>query len=115
MGGVIDDEDKFDSAIIAKYGKETIFDPKDSWTPEKEQDFLKQSKELAEREKQYLSKKQRIGYKGFYVSKALLSKIKKDRVCQLCKQYSFDFRDDFYQEKYKCCWICYIKHFEVSK
>ncbi len=50
-------------------------------------------------------------YKGFLVSKKLLTRENK-RDCPVCKQYSFSAKDDLYMSKFECCFNCYIQYVE---
>ena len=98
---------KIEQAIEEKYGEDTIQDPKSSWTPQKEKQYLEQIKKLAKSEKL----REKVEVEGVLMPKKLFRK-ESIRTCPQCKIYSFKMKDDLYMAKYKCCFICYLKHVE---
>jgi phage FluMu gp28-like protein len=102
---------KVEKAIAKKYGEEAIKNPKSHWTEEKEKEYLKQIKELAEKEKRKKEFKEKVEKDGFFLPKNLINKNSK-RKCSTCGIYSFDMKDDLYINKYECCFGCYIQYVE---
>lgn len=102
---------KLEKAISDRWGEEAIQNPKKFWTPEKEEDHLEQLKSFYKKKffKQAADSKQK--YKGFLVSKKLLSK-EVERECPVCLSYSFSSQDDVYMTKFECCFKCYIQYVE---
>ena len=102
---------KIEQAISKKYGNDAIQNPKDNWTDEKEEEYLKQMRKLSEKEYGLIEKDQKVEVNGVLVPKKLLNK-ESNRTCPVCDTYSFDVRDDVYMNKYDCCRDCYVKHVE---
>jgi hypothetical protein len=102
---------KLEQAIAEKYGKETIQNPRSTWTQEKEQKYLEEIKEIYKQELQNKTYDEKIEANGFFVSKKLLTN-KEDRTCPACFVYSFEQKDDVYMNKYDCCYRCYLKFVE---
>ena len=102
---------KLEKAIKEKYGEEAIQNPKKYWNPDKEESHQEDVKQFYKRKffKQTQNSKEK--YKGFLVSKKLLSRENK-RDCPVCKQYSFSVKDDLYMSKFECCFGCYIQYVE---
>ena len=100
---------KLERAISKKYGEEAIQNPKSTWDPEKEKEYLRQLKEI-ESEGSHL-RCEKVEIQGFLAEKKLLNK-ETDRICDVCSTYSFDMKDDIYMIKYGACFKCYIKHIE---
>ena len=100
-----------EQAIAKKYGAATIVNPQAGWTPEREEEYLRQAKllaaELAERE----SQNEKVEVDGVLMPKKLLNRETK-RVCPVCADYSFNWRDDLYMTKFDCCGNCYIQWVE---
>jgi len=102
---------RLEQAIAKKYGKETIQNPRSTWTQEKEQKYLEEIKEIHKQELQNKTYDEKIEANGFFVSKKLLTN-KEDRTCPTCFVYSFEQKDDVYMNKYDCCYRCYLKFVE---
>ena len=98
---------KLEQAIAKKYGEEAVQHPMSEWTEEKEKKYLEQIKELKEEEDEKTKKELK---NGFLLSKKLINV--SERICPVCKVYSFSKHDDVYMSKYKCCFKCYIKYVE---
>ena len=98
---------KVEKAISEKYGEETIQDPRKTWDDEKEKEYLKQIKKIAEETKP----KEKIEVEGVLLPKKLFTKESK-RTCPVCNVYSSEGRDDLYMAKFKCCYKCYIYNVE---
>ena len=100
---------KLERAISKKYGEEAIQNPKSTWDPEKEKEYLRQLKELEHARKSNESEKVEI--QGFLAEKKLLNR-ETDRICNTCSTYSFDLKDDIYMIKYDACFKCYVQYIE---
>ena len=98
---------KVERAIEDKYGSDTIQNPVSNWTPEKEEEYLKQIKEISRLEKP----KEKIEVNGVLLPIKLFIQESK-RTCPVCEIYSFNAKDDLYMAKFKCCFKCYIQHVE---
>lgn len=66
-------------------------------TKEKEEEFKRQWKELAEKEKKISS------------ANPLINVVEK-RKCTLCGKFSLDSEDDIYLEKFEICYKCYLNN-----
>lgn len=95
---------KIEQAIEEKYGEDTVQDPKSTWTPEKENEYLEQIKKLTKLEKT----KEKVEVEGVLMPKKLFRK-ESTRTCQQCNVYSFNLKDDLYMAKFKCCYKCYLR------
>jgi hypothetical protein len=104
-------EIKVEKAIAEKYGEEAVQHPSKNWDEEKEQDYLEQLKELAQKVKRLTEKTEKMEVQGVLISKKLLNK-DSNRVCSVCDVYSFDRRDDVYMSKFGCCNKCHIQWIE---
>lgn len=100
-----------EKAISEKYGAETIQNPKNLWSKEKEEQYLQQIKKLQEKADRLQQKIEKVELSGFLISKKLLNK-DSNRTCTVCNTYSFDSKDDVYTNKFNCCFKCYIQHVE---
>ena len=100
-----------EKAISEKYGAETVQNPKNLWSKEKEEQYLVQIKKLQEKTDRLQQKIEKVELSGFLISKKLLNK-DSNRTCSVCNTYSFDSKDDVYTNKFDCCFGCYIQHVE---
>jgi hypothetical protein len=100
-----------EKAIIKKFGKETIVNPKSGWTDEKEQEYLEELKLFYAKQCKTAEDTEKTKEEGFLLSKNLINK-KSKRVCLTCEIYSFDMKDDLYMNKFDCCFKCYIQWVE---
>jgi|TARA_R110000824_G_scaffold141163_1_gene307614 hypothetical protein len=105
---------KIEQAIQKKYGNEAVQNPKKFWNKEKEDDYLTQIEELAQKQNTIAEKTEKIEVDGFLISKKLLNR-ESNRKCPVCGIYSFDGRDDVYMNKFNCCHDCYIKWVEFRE
>lgn len=102
---------RVEKAIAEKYGKETVKNPRDSWSPEKEEEYQEQLKKFLDRTRQTTAEKEKVDINGVLISKKLLNR-DTNRTCPVCSEYSFSFKDDVYMNKFECCFECYVKHVE---
>jgi len=102
---------QLEQAIVKKYGKEAIDNPKANWSEAKEKEYLEQLAKLSQKEQKTYDKVEKMEKDGFFLSKNLINK-RSNRVCPICETYSFSSRDDVYVNKFQCCWNCYIKWVE---
>ena len=102
---------RVEKAIAEKYGKQTVENPRASWTPEKEEEYQEQLKKFLDRTHQSAAEKEKVEINGVLISKKLLNR-DANRTCPVCSEYSFSFKDDVYMNKYECCFECYVKHVE---
>ena len=104
----LNDIARFEQAIAKKYGPEAIEDPRKHWNDEKEKSYQDQIKKLAEKERSFEEKDDKVEVDGFLISKKLLNKDTTRRTCPVCKTYSYKIRDDVFMNKFECCHKCYI-------
>ena len=102
---------RLEKAIKKKYGVDTIINPKSGWTDEKEKEYLKQIKEFYDQKNERDKEAEKIQKDGFFLPKNLINK-KSNRNCPVCDIYSFSAKDNFYMNKYKCCFMCFIQWVE---
>ena len=102
---------KLEKAIAKKYGEAAVQNPAKFWDEEKEKEYLEQIKELQRKEinKKLSESKKDVG--GFFISEKLINR-ETNRQCPLCGEYSFIKKDGLYMNKFKCCYKCYMNHFE---
>jgi hypothetical protein len=105
---------KIEKAVKEQYGDEAIKNPKADWTDEAEISYLEQLKQMAEKERLWRSKTEKVEVgEGVFVSKKLLKpEDAADRDCPVCKNYSLNPKDDLYINKFQCCWSCYINYIQ---
>ncbi len=100
-----------EKAISEKYGEETIVNPQSEWTEEKEKEYIKQSKELYNKNKRISEFADKIDVNGIKVSKKLLNR-ESLRSCPVCGSFPKKTMDDVCLIKFQCCNNCYIKFVE---
>lgn len=100
-----------EKAISVKYGKKAAMNPKSDWDEAKEKEYLQQLKELTTKESLSEEQVEKVENNGFLISKKLLNK-DTNRICTVCKKYSFELTDDLYMAKFECCKGCYIEYVE---
>jgi hypothetical protein len=108
----LNDIARFEQAIAKKYGPEAIENPRKHWNDEKEKSYQDQIKKLAEKERAFEEKDDKVEVGGFLISKKLLNKDTTRRTCPVCKTYSYKIRDDVFMNKFECCYNCYIQWVE---
>ena len=102
---------KVEKAIAEKYGKEAVQNPRENWTPDKEEEYKQQLKDFLERTRKDNATNEKVDINGVLISKKLLNR-DTNRTCPVCYKYSFSSMDDVYMNKYECCFECYIKYVE---
>ncbi len=102
---------RLEKAISQRWGEEAIQNPKKYWTPEKEKKHEQQVREFYRRKFFKDQKESKENYKGFLVTKKLLSR-ENTRDCPVCGSFSFSMKDDLYMTKYECCFSCYVQWVE---
>ena len=100
---------KVEKEIAKKYGEETVQNPRNGWTDEKEQQYVNQLKDLYKKRNE--EEQEHIEVNGVFVSNKLFTKETK-RSCPVCNTYSFKSNDDVYMSKFECCEKCYIQWVE---
>ena len=108
----LNDIARFEKAIAKKYGPEAIENPRKHWNDEKEKSYQDQIKKLAEKERSFEEKDDKVEVGGFLISKKLLNKDTTRRTCPVCKTYSYKVRDDVFMNKFECCYNCYVQWVE---
>ena len=103
-----------EKAISEKYGKDTVQDFRSKWDEEKERHYLEQLKEQNKRNQISRGKKSKKQVGDVFISKPLRSK-KNERVCPVCKTYSFSTEDDLYMNRFQCCCKCYYDFIDHSE
>ena len=100
-----------EKAIKEKYGELATMNPKMFWDTEKEKQYIEDSKSTAKQQLNNENSREKMDLGGILIPKKLINKnINKN--CTVCKQYSFNKKDDVYLNKFSSCYICYIKHIE---
>jgi len=102
---------KLEKAISEKYGETAAINPRSLWNEEKEKKFIDTLKDSYKKEDTSLKTKEKVEFEGVLINKKLL-KNSNSKVCDCCKNYSLDKKDDVYLLKYKTCLNCYIKYIE---
>ena len=103
-----------EKAIREKYGNEAVQNPRSNWDEEKEKEYLEQIKELYKKQTSQQNTTSKVLVDGVLIPKKLLNR-DSNRTCPVCKVYSFEGRNDLYMNRYKCCYKCYIKDFELGE
>ena len=102
---------KVERQIEKRWGSEAIENPKKHWTPEKEKKHSEEVKEFYKRQAFRDIKNSKEKFKGFLISKKLLTK-ENERECPVCESYSFSSKDDLYMARFECCFKCYVEWVE---
>lgn len=102
---------KLEKAIEEKYGTEAINNPASHWTPDREPEYIKESKELLKKETLSERTKEKVDFDGVLIPKKLINK-NNNRHCPYCSTYSFDKKDDVYFAKFGSCIKCFVKYIE---
>lgn len=102
---------RLEKAISERWGEESIQNPRSFWTPDKEEKYLQQIKSFYKKTFFRQAKNSKEKYKGFLISKKLLTK-ENNRHCPVCDSYSFSAQDDLYMTRFECCFKCYVQWVE---
>ena len=71
--------------------------------------LVKLEKAISKKQDKLNEQNEKVEVDGVLISKKLLNREYAKRNCPVCKEYSFDLKDDAYMSKYECCLKCYIK------
>lgn len=96
-----------EKAVKEKYGEEATLNPKQFWDEEKEKEYIQQVKEASINEYKNLETQEKIEVDGILIPKKLISR-SNNKECSLCKNYSFNKKDDLYLNKFNACYKCYM-------
>lgn len=96
-----------EKAINDKYGSETTVNPKQFWDEVKEKNFSEQQKEFSKKLSDNNKTREKVEVDGVLLPKKLLNK-SVNRVCETCKKYSFNKKDDLYMIKFSVCYKCFM-------
>tara|TARA_R110000824_G_scaffold389082_3_gene584976 strand:- start:84 stop:461 length:378 start_codon:yes stop_codon:yes gene_type:complete len=102
---------KLEKAIIDKYGKKGIHNPRSDWNPEKEKEYLKELKKINEKHFAQERFQEKINKDGVLLSKKLLMK-SGNASCPICTRYDLKVRDEIFILRWECCERCYITYIE---
>lgn len=102
---------KIEKAIAEKYGEEATMNPRSLWNEEKEQEYLEQVKENANKYYEKDKDDDILENDGIFISKKLLNKSNASS-CPICDKYLTGTQDNVYILKWDCCSSCYIKWVE---
>jgi len=97
--------------IATHYGELATVNPLSLWDEEKEKKYLEELKEFEIKNRQVDKRKEKIDFDGVLVPKKLISS-DTNKVCSICKCYSFSKNDDLYLYKFKACYKCYCLNIE---
>jgi hypothetical protein len=100
-----------EKAISQKYGKDTVQDFRSDWYEEKEKDYLEQLRLKRIKKQQRKNNREKIEIDDTVINKVSRA----DRVCPVCKTYSFSPADDLYMNRFDCCQQCYISYVEFRE
>lgn len=100
-----------EKAVKEKYGDLATMNPKHFWDTEKEKEYIETVKESAKKEYKNLQTHEKIELDGMFVPKRLINK-NEERICNVCKKYSFNKKDDLYLNKFNSCYRCYMCNIE---
>ena len=100
-----------EQAISKKYGDDATQNPKANWDPEKEREYIKQSKEFYEKVRKNDEWEEKVEVNGVKVSKKLLNR-ESLIPCPICGNFPRGVMDDVCLSKFDCCNTCYINYVE---
>ena len=103
---------KLEKEISQRWGDEAVENPKKHWTPEKEQKHEEEVREFYKRRFFKDEKKSKENYKGFLITKKLLTRETTILNCPVCTKRLRTVKDDIYNSKFECCQRCYIEYVE---
>jgi hypothetical protein len=100
-----------EKAVKEKYSELATMNPKFFWNPDKELEYIASLKESLKKESRNEETREKEDLGGILIPKKLINK-NNNKNCSICKEYSFDKKDDVYLNKFTTCWKCYVKHIE---
>mgnify|MGYP001305929504 CR=1 FL=1 len=103
---------KLEKAISKKYGVEAIENPRKHWSDLDEKEYEKQLQKLTKKQNRLHDQSEKIEVDGVLISKKLLNRERVKRSCPVCREYSFNLKDDAYMSKFECCHKCYIEYIQ---
>ena len=98
-------------AIKDKYGDLATMNPKHFWNEDKEKQYICDTKQASKKQLTNEQTREKIDLGGILIPKKLINK-ESNKVCTVCKEYSFSKNDDLYLNKFSTCQNCYIKYIE---
>lgn len=107
---------KVEKAIAAKYGADVVENPRKFWTIEKEEEYLRQSKEMVKREAE-AAVKRRVLEGEILADERLFSEERKgESLLQRCPKCNrvLNSKDIVYLRFYDHCYICSIKAGDIK-
>lgn len=102
---------KVEKALEEKYGPEATINPYSLWNEEKEEQYLGQVKENAEKQFQNEKDSDIVENEGIFINKKLLTRSNAIS-CPICDKYLIDSRDNVYILKWECCHACFVRWVE---
>ena len=99
---------RVEKEISKKFGKDTIKNPHAGWDEDKEEKYIEDCKIFQRKIDKNRESDDMIEHNGFLISKKLIT-VNANRTCPVCETYSFNKRDDFYMNKFECCYDCFIQ------
>ena len=102
-----------EKSVAEKYGKIAVQDFRSEWREEKEKVYLDQLREARENKVNEITSTKEIGDNT--VIKLSSRKNPENRVCPVCKTYSFSPIDDLYMNRFECCHPCYVDFVEFRQ
>jgi len=100
-----------EKAIIERYGKEAVQNPKANWDENKEKDYLNQSKQFYKKIYKNEEWQEKVDVNGIKISKKLLNR-ESLKSCPVCGSFPKKSMDDVCLVKFECCSNCYIQYVE---
>jgi formate dehydrogenase maturation protein FdhE len=100
-----------EKAIVEKYGKEAVQNPKGNWDETKEKEYLKQSKQFYKKQNKIGEWQEKVDVNGIKISKKLLNR-ESLKCCPVCGFFPKSSMDDVCLVKFDCCNKCYIQFVE---
>lgn len=98
---------KIEHALKEKYGEDSIVNPRQFWTKEKESEYQKELSVSVEKQQKLEENSEKIEKDGFLISKRLLTYTNSEG-CPTCSKYFLNAQDTVYLIKFECCHKCFI-------
>jgi len=103
-----------EAAIKKKYGEDSIVNPKNSWTDDKEKEYLQYVQQIAARDEQASLDDEFEDLNGVLIQKKLVNRRKVNH-CDTCKSKIVNLDDDVSYTKFGACFKCYINYIEYRE